>query len=99
MNLILLSALLLAGAGDLLLVVGLREQLATRRMMARLGDSGRGGSDRKSTRLNSSHVRISYAVFCLKKKKMVHLHVTDTDRELLADPLRVSPTILPHLFD
>src|SRR3989442_3543153 len=28
-----------------------------------------GGQDRKSTRLNSSHVRISYAVFCLKKKK------------------------------
>src|SRR5690554_7490356 len=27
------------------------------------------GVDRKSTRLNSSHVRISYAVFCLKKKK------------------------------
>src|SRR5436305_6356964 len=27
------------------------------------------GSDRKSTRLNSSHVRVSYAVFCLKKKK------------------------------
>src|SRR3989442_2741567 len=27
--------------------------------------------DRKSTRLNSSHVRISYAVFCLKKKKAV----------------------------
>src|SRR3989442_8655112 len=27
------------------------------------------GKDRKSTRLNSSHVRISYAVFCLKKKK------------------------------
>src|SRR5256885_7685011 len=29
--------------------------------------------DRKSTRLNSSHLVISYAVFCLKKKK-VHLH-------------------------
>src|SRR3989442_8635223 len=28
-------------------------------------------TDRKSTRLNSSHVRISYAVFCLKKKKKV----------------------------
>src|SRR5690349_22437882 len=27
------------------------------------------GPDRKSTRLNSSHVEISYAVFCLKKKK------------------------------
>src|SRR5207302_11115176 len=29
----------------------------------------RSGEDRKSTRLNSSHVKISYAVFCLKKKK------------------------------
>src|SRR5690554_7566630 len=29
------------------------------------------GADRKSTRLNSSHVRISYAVFCLKKKKKI----------------------------
>src|SRR3712207_6857469 len=28
----------------------------------------RGGGDRKSTRLNSSHANISYAVFCLKKK-------------------------------
>src|SRR5688572_31820358 len=28
-----------------------------------------GGADRKSTRLNSSHSQISYAVFCLKKKK------------------------------
>src|SRR3989442_7461646 len=28
--------------------------------------------DRKSTRLNSSHVRISYAVFCLKKKKQIY---------------------------
>src|SRR3989442_2221710 len=30
-----------------------------------------GLGDRKSTRLNSSHVRISYAVFCLKKKKKI----------------------------
>src|SRR5690554_7572150 len=29
-------------------------------------------ADRKSTRLNSSHVRISYAVFCLKKKNKKH---------------------------
>src|SRR3712207_8565143 len=29
-------------------------------------------SDRKSTRLNSSHANISYAVFCLKKKKLQH---------------------------
>src|SRR2546430_14943141 len=31
--------------------------------------SRRRGADRKSTRLNSSHSQISYAVFCLKKKK------------------------------
>src|SRR5207302_5852903 len=30
--------------------------------------------DRKSTRLNSSHVKISYAVFCLKKKKKKKTH-------------------------
>src|SRR5437773_7750835 len=30
------------------------------------------GRDRKSTRLNSSHITISYAVFCLKKKKINH---------------------------
>src|SRR5207253_10224036 len=35
--------------------------------LARFRDDHRG--DRKSTRLNSSHVAISYAVFCLKKKK------------------------------
>src|SRR5947199_4356307 len=40
--------------------------------------------DRKSTRLNSSHLGISYAVFCLKKKiRRHHLHV-----ELLADRFR-----------
>src|SRR5690625_6800174 len=33
------------------------------------GSAGTGTTDRKSTRLNSSHVAISYAVFCLKKKK------------------------------
>src|SRR5688572_32050663 len=37
------------------------EAIALRRLAARL--------DRKSTRLNSSHSQISYAVFCLKKKK------------------------------
>src|SRR3712207_7271733 len=31
--------------------------------------AGAAGADRKSTRLNSSHANISYAVFCLKKKK------------------------------
>src|SRR6266498_4558038 len=34
-----------------------------------------GSGDRKSTRLNSSHVRISYAVFCLKKKKQTKKNI------------------------
>src|SRR5690625_6064268 len=42
---------------------------AARRGMAALGRSAAPFLDRKSTRLNSSHVAISYAVFCLKKKK------------------------------
>src|SRR2546430_9290733 len=39
------------------------------------GDESQGrarGGDRKSTRLNSSHSQISYAVFCLKKKKNIY---------------------------
>src|SRR5690348_17442501 len=36
------------------------------------GGHYQGGQDRKSTRLNSSHPSISYAVFCLKKKKKNH---------------------------
>src|SRR5690348_17579253 len=42
-------------------------QVARRRTVARVGKDG--DQDRKSTRLNSSHPSISYAVFCLKKKK------------------------------
>src|SRR5690606_40504675 len=42
----------------------------TRTAYRHLHDRAQGGDrDRKSTRLNSSHVKISYAVFCLKKKK------------------------------
>src|SRR2546422_7548394 len=36
------------------------------------GEDGEGTLDRKSTRLNSSHGYISYAVFCLKKKNSTH---------------------------
>src|SRR5260221_4831996 len=37
-------------------------------------------TDRKSTRLNSSHTVISYAVFCLKKKEKRHARQLQTDR-------------------
>src|SRR2546427_7138489 len=59
----------LAGTADLVLGVG--------HLLVELGDPAHGAGqgedageqDRKSTRLNSSHSQISYAVFCLKKKK------------------------------
>src|SRR5256885_7217962 len=44
--------------------------------------------DRKSTRLNSSHLVISYAVFCLKKKKIQHLLTSlVTDPKIAANGL------------
>src|SRR3989442_8809979 len=53
--------------GDPKSIAGARTRLAPScPACARLA---RSAEDRKSTRLNSSHVRISYAVFCLKKKK------------------------------
>src|SRR5688572_31372091 len=39
-------------------------------------------ADRKSTRLNSSHSQISYAVFCLKKKKKNTIHTINTIEKL-----------------
>src|SRR5260221_9721852 len=42
----------------------------------RRGAGGAGRTDRKSTRLNSSHTVISYAVFCLKKKKPLDIPLT-----------------------
>src|SRR2546429_2532389 len=42
------------------------------------------GTDRKSTRLNSSHGYISYAVFCLKKKTKATIHHNTADMEQLA---------------
>src|SRR2546422_3021219 len=56
--------------GDVIDPVTLREELGKRGDLDRAGGMEYLGSlDRKSTRLNSSHGYISYAVFCLKKKK------------------------------
>src|SRR5690606_42004856 len=58
------------GVDDLLDMPGAGEGLADlRRIDVELDARPAPGQDRKSTRLNSSHVKISYAVFCLKKKK------------------------------
>src|SRR2546430_13329824 len=84
--------------------IGSEEQLAGRRMIHhvphphRVGERARGFEveDRKSTRLNSSHSQISYAVFCLKKKtkyrEMVYLtrrHLTRAERVTPTRILRV----------
>src|SRR3712207_8368131 len=52
------------------------EEAAAERVVAEILDQRASirigaGADRKSTRLNSSHANISYAVFCLKKKKII----------------------------
>src|SRR5207249_10113304 len=58
-----LLAVVLIAAYYLLLILGAG--------LAREGKISPAAGDRKSTRLNSSHVSISYAVFCLKKKKLI----------------------------
>src|SRR5258708_23316047 len=50
-------------------------------------------ADRKSTRLNSSHQIISYAVFCLKKKKNLHSGTCAASREAIDSPLTTLNTI------
>src|SRR5438034_7695168 len=66
------SQLRLQGGGRRSIVITLPEPLKRRGIPARCeirSDSVLPVRDRKSTRLNSSHTVISYAVFCLKKKK------------------------------
>src|SRR5437667_9090121 len=56
---------------------GYRQRPAPPRRQARAP----GGRDRKSTRLNSSHITISYAVFCLKKKKKKKYELDQVKRQ------------------
>src|SRR6266496_5281008 len=65
-----------------------------------MGPAGRAGSpvapsaDRKSTRLNSSHVEISYAVFCLKKKNQ---NPCTPHADKAKDPKSINKTLTyPH---
>src|SRR3712207_8990286 len=60
---------LLASEGLLLLLEGTRTPRSATLMFGLLKGWWLFDEDRKSTRLNSSHANISYAVFCLKKKK------------------------------
>src|SRR5207249_8806441 len=66
------------------------------RLLLRSGTAGRKSNrDRKSTRLNSSHVSISYAVFCLKKKK-TKCDLVQQSHTLIHSPLLIGrATIRP----
>src|SRR5437868_9340961 len=70
---------------ELLVAVGERESVrgAQQQNRAVVRRRAHAAEDRKSTRLNSSHVSISYAVFCLKKKKLV--------RQVHLAPNKLSP--------
>src|SRR3712207_8315149 len=59
------------------------------------GDTDVQGGDRKSTRLNSSHANISYAVFCLKKKKPIAAIVLQ-DADLLSGCVVTDADLLGH---
>src|SRR5258707_4227846 len=63
-----ISAEKLSGAGDWSAFADLDGAFGTDRLAA-VSDVTLSTGDRKSTRLNSSHANISYAVFCLKKKR------------------------------
>src|SRR5262245_66335403 len=60
-------------AGGAVASAGGGEVAVARDVGAAVGAQGDSRADRKSTRLNSSHLGISYAVFCLKKKKTVKI--------------------------
>src|SRR5207249_8817848 len=54
-------------------------------------------ADRKSTRLNSSHVSISYAVFCLKKKKKKKKQQKQSHNNNIKKLITISAISLPYL--
>src|SRR5256885_17011765 len=56
--------------GGVIELIRAQRQLREARNLSRLGGFDTNLQDRKSTRLNSSHLVISYAVFCLKKKNI-----------------------------
>src|SRR5476649_315979 len=75
----------------------LREHTPLLRRVPLRPEALRQGQDRKSTRLNSSHTVISYAVFCLKKKKNPYASfLVDRDNKAL---LAETPAQIAALFD
>src|SRR2546427_6979876 len=67
------------------------------RMFAWLPSSPAGRSDRKSTRLNSSHSQISYSVFCLKKKNLLLKFSSEAAASEVAKSIHDDPGRCLHL--
>src|SRR2546429_2877957 len=65
--------------------------------LPRVGIAGRVYTDRKSTRLNSSHGYISYAVFCLKKKKKHKNRDDPMPQAVTSTPACAVASAPPHL--
>src|SRR2546429_5184518 len=64
----------------------LAAEIPRRRTFAIISHPDAGKTDRKSTRLNSSHGYISYAVFCLKKKKtLIDADYCHVDNDIITD--------------
>src|SRR5256885_8612388 len=70
-------------------------------MLARPGGHSQliSSGDRKSTRLNSSHLVISYAVFCLKKKNDIESKLPAQEGAIDHSPTHQAYNMPPHLLD
>src|SRR2546430_7383536 len=64
-------------------VLASRSPASRRNWSSTIGAAPLRSTDRKSTRLNSSHSQISYAVFCLKKKKKTNQHKLNINHDSL----------------
>src|SRR2546428_7862178 len=89
-----LSALLMTNAGSSLnrTLSSMREILSDRSIVRNASNCE--ARDRKSTRLNSSHDQISYAVFCLKKKKHMYTVKYDVNNTIRR---RISTSTQPRI--
>src|SRR5258707_7463149 len=74
-----------SGFGDSSVMMGISSKSKAPRLFCPEMASPAKAGDRKSTRLNSSHANISYAVFCLKKKN--DFHINPTGRFVIGVPL------------
>src|SRR3712207_8577434 len=74
-------------SGSMIPTLEINDRVLVNKFIYRFTEPAR---DRKSTRLNSSHANISYAVFCLKKKKKTKTNYLDTTLQNETPSLSIS---------